>query len=221
MIGCLPPRVNPDTVRLRLPSSAATHCHATASSDHLSAREPRTTSHAPLPLRNRCFPFLSSPLTIDHFSSTISSPLPHPPYKRRREPHNSSAQPFSAFLWVSLVQELTLTGAQVAAATTPHRPMAFVVLRPDLRLVRSPESPSSSPSIHVELPCITTTAHLNSSEFLSSQVHHESNGSHSIESLHPIHVISLTKINPNFRKKFKTLHEHHYLFGKFFSNLYE
>jgi hypothetical protein len=49
-------------------------------------------------------------------------PLPPPPYKRRREPHNPSLLLFPVLLWVSLVQELALIGAQVIAATTLHRP---------------------------------------------------------------------------------------------------
>jgi hypothetical protein len=65
-------------------------------------------------------------LTVDHFSFTVLSLLPPLPYKRRREPHNLSQHPFPVFLWVSPAKELALTGAQVTAATTPHRLTASV-----------------------------------------------------------------------------------------------
>jgi hypothetical protein len=63
-------------------------------------------------------------------------------------------------------------------------------------------------SIHDKLPCITTIMHSNSGEFLPLQVHHESNATHSLPSLHPLHTISHMKINPNFRKNYRTLHQH-------------
>jgi hypothetical protein len=62
----------------------------------------------------------------DHFSSMTPSPLPPPPYKKRQEPHNLPPHPLSSFLWFSLVQAPTLTGAQVVVATTPRRMTAFV-----------------------------------------------------------------------------------------------
>jgi hypothetical protein len=132
-----------------------------------------------------------TPLTIDCFSSTVPFPLPPLPYKICREPHNPLSHPFPTFLWVCLVQELTLARAQVATSTTPRHP--------ELWSVRSPEISSSSLSIHDKLPCITATVRSNSDKLLPSHVHCESNASHSLQSLHPVHAISHTKINPNFR----------------------
>jgi hypothetical protein len=109
-------------------------------------------------------------LIINRFSSTLSPPLP-PPYKRHQEPHNSLLHPFLVFLWVSLAQELILIGAQKSSLlplllVRPHPSL----WRPELRLVRSMKSPSSSLSIHGEPLCITATACSNSGEFLLSQV---------------------------------------------------
>jgi hypothetical protein len=42
----------------------------------------------------------------------------------------------------------------------------------------------SSSTIHGELPCITIVVRSNFSEFLPSQVHHELNDSHSLQSLY-------------------------------------
>jgi hypothetical protein len=59
-------------------------------------------------------------------TKVLKNLLPPPSYKRRWESHNPPPHPFSALLWVSLTEELTLAGAQVAAATTPRRPVASV-----------------------------------------------------------------------------------------------
>jgi hypothetical protein len=91
---------------------------------------------------------------------------------------------------------------------------------PKVRPVRSSESPSSSLSIHNKLPCITIIARSNFGEFFPLQVHRESNVSHSLQSLDSIHVISYMKINLNFKKNSKTLHQHPYLFEKFCFNLW-
>jgi hypothetical protein len=136
----------------------------------------------------------------------IPSPLPPPPYKRCHEPHNPPPHLFPAFIWVSLAHKLALTGAQVITANTPRHPTASVTPTPQAATSEVPESPSSSPSIHGELPCITVTMRSNSGEFLSSQVHRKSNFSQSLQSLHPVHAISRTKINPNPSKNPKTLH---------------
>jgi hypothetical protein len=61
---------------------------------------------------------------------TVSLPLP--PYKRRQEPDNPPSHLFPAFLWISLAQELTLVGAQVATATTPRCPDHPLLRRPKL-----------------------------------------------------------------------------------------
>jgi hypothetical protein len=58
----------------------------------------------------------------------------------------------------------------------PH----LLLCRPELWLMRSLESPSSSPSIHDELSCITAAAHSNSGEFLLSHVHCEPKVNHSL-----------------------------------------
>jgi hypothetical protein len=119
-------------------------------------------------------------LVIDRFSSTVSSPLPPPPYKRQQEPHNPTLHSLLTFLWVSLMQELALVGAQVTAANTPRCPTASVAPPPWAMVGEVPGEPLFSPSIHGELPCITATAHSYSDEFLPSQVHRESNVSHSL-----------------------------------------
>jgi hypothetical protein len=86
--------------------------------------------------------------------------------------------------------------------------------RPELRSVRSPKRTFSSPNIHSELPCITTATRSNSNEFLSSHVHREPNVSHSLQYLHPVHVIFHIKINLNFKKNIRTLHQNSYHFEK-------
>jgi hypothetical protein len=58
----------------------------------------------------------------------------------------------------------------------------------------------------------------NFGEFLPSQVHRELNISHNLQSLHPVHAISHTKINTNSRKNHRTLYQHLYLFEKFYFN---
>jgi hypothetical protein len=60
----------------------------------------------------------------------VPSSLPPPLYKRRQEPYNPLSHPFPTFLWVSLVQELTLAGAQATATTTPHRLTTLIALLP-------------------------------------------------------------------------------------------
>jgi hypothetical protein len=60
----------------------------------------------------------------------VPSPLPPPPYKRHREPHNPPLHLFPTILWVSLAQKLTLAEAQVVIATTPRRSTASVTLPP-------------------------------------------------------------------------------------------
>jgi hypothetical protein len=50
-------------------------------------------------------------------------------------------------------------------------------------------------------------------ELLPSQVHSESNASHSSRSLHLIHTISRTKINSNSIKNYRTLHQHPCIFS--------
>jgi hypothetical protein len=109
-IGSLLLWVNSDVVRLWQPPR---HCILLST---LRA-EPRAAMCASFPFRNRRFPFLSSPpkwkhwrtpLGTDHFSSTASSPLPPPPNKWRREPHNPSPHPFLTFpLGFSCVRTLS------------------------------------------------------------------------------------------------------------------
>jgi hypothetical protein len=128
-------------------------------------------------------------------TSMVPSPLPPLPYKRCQEPHNLPPHLFPAFLWVSLMKNsfsLELSHCRYHSSLPGH---------PELRSVRSSESPSSSPSIHAKLSYITATACSNSDEFLPSQVHHESNASHGLQSLHSVHIIFRMKINPNSKKK--------------------
>jgi hypothetical protein len=52
LTSCLPPQVNLDATRLRLPAAASSVCP--------SAWGPRATTRAPIPFQNRGYPFLSS-----------------------------------------------------------------------------------------------------------------------------------------------------------------
>jgi hypothetical protein len=168
----------------------------------------------------------------------VPSSLPPPLYKRRQEPHNPLSHPFPTFLWVSLVQELTLAEAQATATTTPHRLTTLIALLPpsydrwgprraplppQASTVTShasqpprPRTPSSSCHHRSTVNRMLVTVCSPSSR--SMPFHRESNVSHSLESLHQVHAISRTKINPNSRKNHITLHQHPYLFYNFCSN---
>jgi hypothetical protein len=56
-------------------------------------------------------------------------------------------------------------------------------------------------------------------KFLPLQINRELNISHSLQSLHLVHVISNMKIYSNFKKNLKTLHQNSYIFKKFYYNL--
>jgi hypothetical protein len=128
--------------------------------------------------RNRRCPFPSSSQNRNieelHSSSTLSLPrhclLPPPPNKRCREPHNSSSHPFLVF---SLGFSYVRTHSHRRSSCCRHHSSLHLSLhRLDIWPVRSPESPSCSPSIHGELSCITAITRSNSNDFLSSQAHY-------------------------------------------------
>jgi hypothetical protein len=153
-----------------------------------------------------------TPHIVDHLSSTIPSPLP--------PPHIKGVGSFIIYSPPSFEYLLCNNSFSPELQSLPL-PLLIVWLHPslrfpELRLVWSPESPSSFLNIHGELPCITVIARSNSDEFLPLQVHRESKVSHSLQFLHPVHTIFYTKINSNSR----TLHQHHSLFKKLCSNLW-
>jgi hypothetical protein len=123
--------------------------------------------------------------------------------------------PFFGFLLCKNSFSRELKSLPLPLLTVRPHPSLY---HPELRPVRSPEGPPSSPSIHGKLLYITTTVYSNCGEFLPSQVHYALNASHGLQSLHLVHIISRTKINPNSRDKSRTLHQHMYLFEKLCSN---
>jgi hypothetical protein len=145
--------------------------------------------HAPFPFRNRHRTFLSSPQN-----------------GRNEELHSSPS--FEFYLHKNLLSPELKTSTPPLLAARSHPSLC----RPELQPVWSPEEPLFLSSIHDELPCITAVTRSNSGEFLPSQVHCEPDASHSVQYMHSVHVISHIKMNPNFRKKSKTLHQHPYPF---------
>jgi hypothetical protein len=172
---------------------------------------------APFPFQNGLCPFLSSPRngSIEELHSplVVSPPRHHLPYLHLHIKGAVSltiyrlihSPPYFRFLLHknSLSPELKSLPLPLLAAW-----LCLSLHRPELQLVRSSGSSSSSSSIHGELLCITAAMRSNSSEFLSSQVHRAPNASHSLQYLHPLHSISHTKINPNYRKNSRILHQH-------------
>jgi hypothetical protein len=156
-------------------------------------------TRAPFPFRNGPCPFISSPKngSIEelHSPSTVYPLQYHLPSLLhpikgvgsliiRRRIHSLPSFEF-LLRKNSLSSELKSPPPPLLAARS-HPSLCHV----ELRSVRSSESPSSSPSIHDELPCIRTTARSNSNEFLLSQVHRESNASHSLQSLSLLRAVN-------------------------------
>jgi hypothetical protein len=148
------------------------HCRAAASS----AWEPRAAPHAPLPFWNGHCLFFSSPIN-GSIEELHSPPAVSPPQHRLPSllcptkgvesltiHRRINSPPYFGFLLHknSLSPELKSSLPPLLVAR-PH----LSLHRPELQPVRSPKSPSSFPSIHDELPCITAATHLNSDKFLS------------------------------------------------------
>jgi hypothetical protein len=162
----------------------------------------------PLPLFSQKPKHRITSLTVNCFSSTVPSPLP--PSKHRIT--SLTVDCFSSTVPSPLPPPL-YKRCREPHNLLPHPFLAFhwISLAQELALARAQVTVATTPSR-------LTASVISPPQAMTGEVYGESNVSHNLPSLHPVHAISRMKINPNSMKNPRTLHQHPYLFEKLCSN---